>query len=416
MASQVQVAQLHDWIRNAVSSSLSQAERERDKMLNEISRAVGGLLELCDQLRTKAEQDMETKKDNRAQYKAAKAVVHLTESLSEMTKQLTMPESRDTHTLRELQRTSSKLASDAAQFRAQWLRQIRPYYIIDMMTLGGNIDKLRRLSDELHQFLVGRGQLLRSLEDLDEKLSSLVKLHEAKDLATLQREAAERQLHEAEDTEASLRSDAEKIRQDPRIKEYTKIDSQLRELRTELLRTGFSRLGRPLRKLISITERGDYPVPPEIKETAREYVKRPFATFLAEEKNYPRLKAVMETLSKAVSSGKLALKQREQKKVIERTDQIVVENSLSGLQDMARELKGMYDSSLADKEIASLVENLRELRKKVQANRQVQLELRKELERSRQNEQKTTDQLSAMLREIEAFSRKISGTSVAIQL
>ena len=78
--------------------------------------------------------------------------------------------------LRTLQRQTSKIASDAAGARQEWLRQIRPYFIIDMMTLGGHIDKIKRLGEELHNFLIGRGSLLRSLEELNEKLDALSKL------------------------------------------------------------------------------------------------------------------------------------------------------------------------------------------------------------------------------------------------
>jgi len=115
------------------------------------------------------------------------------------------------------------------------------------------------------------------------------------------------------------------------MKEYIQIDSEMKGLRGELLRTGFSRLGRPLRKLISISERGDYPLPTEVREKTKEYAKKPFTTFLKEEPGYPHLKAVLTTLKNAVSTGKLALKQREAKKVIERTEQAVEGQSLTKL-------------------------------------------------------------------------------------
>ena len=63
-----------------------------------------------------------------------------------------------------------------------------------------------------------------------------------------------------------------------------------------MIRTGFVELGRPLKKLISISERGDYPLPVEV-QSAKEYIRKPFTTFLAETDGYPRLKSVMSALS-----------------------------------------------------------------------------------------------------------------------
>ncbi len=397
-------------------STLTQAGRERDKLTGEITRSLDSVADFCTQLSQKAEQDMESKRDNRAQFRAAKAVARLTTVIPEMCKDFTIPTANDTASLRNLQRETSKLASEAARTREEWLRQIRPYYIIDMMTLGGNIDKLRRLSDELHTFLIGRGATLRSLEELNEKLDSLSRLQSSRDSASTQREAVERKLSETQHLDRSLKEQVEEIRQDPRIKEYLQLDAELRALRSELIRTGFSRLGRPLKKLMSISERGDYPLPIEVRESAKEYVKKPFLTFLREETGYPRLKAVMSALSKAVSSGKLAVKQREAKKVIERTEQVVTENSLAEIHEKSRERKHSYDKFLADQETSALVQRLRDLRQKGRSNRVVREELRAELQRAIGNEKRFDEQISSLLQDIEAFSRKLSGADVKLQL
>ena len=78
MIEQVPVSKLRDWLRKSISSELSQVERERDKLIAEIRRALTSLPDYCAQLAHKSEQDMESKHDNRAQYRAAKAVGRLT--------------------------------------------------------------------------------------------------------------------------------------------------------------------------------------------------------------------------------------------------------------------------------------------------------------------------------------------------
>jgi hypothetical protein len=415
MSEQVPVSRLREWLRESLSSELSQAEKERDKTLSEISRALDSLTQICSQLAQKAERDME-KRDNRAEYRAAKAVARLTGIISDMCKSITITSAKDTVSLRNLQRQTSKTASDAAGARQEWLRQIRPYYIIDMMTLGGNIDKVRRLGEELHSFLIGHGSLLRSLEELDEKLESLSKSELSRQSLSSQRQSVEHKLEAAEQEEKELHTQAESIRQNPRMKEYLQVDMELRGLRSELLRTGFSRLGRPLRKLISISERGDYPLPMEVREKSKEYSKRPFVTFLGEEDGYPDLKAVLTALSKAVSSGKLALKQREAKKVTERTQSAVDGQSLEKLHTKSKNLKHTYDELLADQQVATLVQQLRETREKGVANHTLQEELRNDLQRSLESEKRLEEQISVQIRGIEAFIAKLTGTATKLEL
>jgi hypothetical protein len=415
MSEQVPVSRLREWLRESLSSELSQAEKERDKTISEISRALDSLTQICSQLAQKAERDME-KRDNRAEYRAAKAVARLTSMTSDMCKSITVPSERDTVTLRNLQRQTSKFATDASSARQEWLRQIRPYYIIDMMTLGGNIDKLRRLGEELHSFLIGHGSLLRSLEELNEKLDSLSKLELSRQSQSSQRQAVERRLEEAEQEEKELHAQADRIRENPKMKEYLQIDLELRGLRTELLRTGFSRLGRPLRKLISISERGDYPLPIDVREKAKEYSKKPFATFLHEEDGYPRLKAVLTAMSNAVSSGKLALKQREAKKVTERTQNAVDGQSLEKLHTKSKGLKHTYDDLLADPQVATLVRQLSDIREKGTANHKSQEELRNELQRSLESEKRVEEQIDAQIKNVEAFVTKLTGTATKLEV
>jgi len=413
--SQVEIEELESWVRQTLESKIAQAERERDKLLSDITKAVNALPDYCHQLAKKAEQDMETKHENRAQFKAAKALSRLTSVIADMCKSVNLPSEKDSTSLRALQRELSRTASEGARVRSESLHQIRPFYIIDMMTFGGNIDKLRRLSEELHNFLMGRGAVLKSLEELDEKMKSMNKVRSIRDSISVQRESLEGKLAETTKTDALLREQVNQIRQNQKMKDYIQVDRQLRDLRLELLRTGFSRLGRPLRKLASLSERGGYPLPIEVRESTKEYLGRPFATFIGEHEGYPKLKEVMSSLSGAVTSGKLALKQREAKKVTDRSEQVVSHDSLLGIQTKARDLKQKYDQCLADQETASLVQTMKTLRQKGRGNLRVKKELEDELRRTGEAEAKANEQMNALTKEIENFSSKLAGAEVRVQ-
>jgi flagellar biosynthesis GTPase FlhF len=110
------------------------------------------------------------------------------------------------------------------------------------------------------------------------------------------------------------------------------------------------------------------------------------------------------------------LKQREAKKVIERSEQVVTENSLQQIHESARKTKSAYDQCLSDRETETLVQEQRDIRKKGKANRTLLDELRAELKRAVENERQTEEQISSLLREIQGLARKLTGGDLTLQL
>jgi hypothetical protein len=153
-----------------------------------------------------------------------------------------------------------------------------------------------------------------------------------------------------------------------------------------------------------------------VRETGKEYLRKPFTTFLKEGDGYPRLKTVMSALSDAVSSNKLALKQRESKKVIERSAQVVSGDSLSKIHARSRQLKDAHDQFMTNPEIAGLVYQLRDTRQKGRANHKLQEELNVELQHITNNEKHSNEQVQVLRKELENSSRKISGTTMNLNL
>jgi hypothetical protein len=141
----------------------------------------------------------------------------------------------------------------------------------------------------------------------------------------------------------------------PKIAELRKIDNRMRELRGELLASGFRRLGRPLRKLEAMAGRGEYPMAPEVREKLSEYLKRPFTTFIHEKDGYPSLKSVLKDMRQAVERKKLLLKQREERKVLERVDNVADKGSLDKVHHEATRLLSERRKYLQDPECRELV-------------------------------------------------------------
>jgi len=312
--------------------------------------------------------------------------------------------------------TTAKLASDAAKTRDRWIGQIRPYYILDMMSLNASIDKLRRLGEQTWGLFSKDGGLLRSLEEIHARVE---KIQELENSLQTQIGECERVTSEANKLAPQI-SDAERmigsLGSNPKIAELRKIDERLRELRGELLTLGFRRLGRPLRKLEAMTGRGEHPMAPEVRERLSEYLKRPFTTFIHEEDGYPSLKSILRSMQRAVERKKLLLKQREERKVLERIDNVAEKNSLDRIHREAATLLNERRTYLQDPECRELVRAHKQGRQDLKSLRSKQTDLEHRFKLLSEKAEALRNSIGQFTRDTEQLVEKLTKKPVMIEL
>ena len=411
----VRVDELEPWLKDGLRAQVANVNKAVDRAKSDVDSQVSSLKEVTADLIAKSEKDSE-KKNDRATLKAAKAVGRMCLELQGL---LVVNEPVDPHSyegLKQFSDTTAKLASNTSNVREKWIGHIRPYYILDMMSLNASIDKLRRLGEHGWDLFSKDGGLLRRLEEIHarvEKIQDLVK--------SMQKQVAERN-RVADEAGALTPQIAEAERQmesvagNPKIAELRKVDNRLRELRGEVLASGFSRLGRPLRKLEAMAGRGEYPMAPEVREKLAEYLKRPFTTFIHEDDGYPYLKSVLKDMRQAVERKKLLLKQREERKVLERTDNVAEKNSLDGMHNEATMLLNERRKYLQDSECRELVIAYKQKRldlKRLRSQHE-DLEHRSKLLSDKAETLKTS--LAEYVKGTEQLAEKLAGKPVKVEL
>jgi Fe-S cluster biosynthesis and repair protein YggX/uncharacterized protein YdcH (DUF465 family) len=416
MESAVKLDELEPWLKDALRVQIANVNKAIKKAKTDVDSQISSLREVTADLAAKSEKDESEKRNDRAMYKAAKSVSRMCLELQRL---LVVNPPVDPHSyegLRQFSDATAKLASNAAMVRDRWIGHIRPYYILDTMSLNASIDKLRRLGEQAWSLLSKDGNLLRRLEEIHarvEKTRELVK--------SLEKQSDEFG-HMAEEA-SSLRpriSDAEhqmeSVASNPKIADLRKIDNRLRELRAELLSSGFRRLGRPLRKLEAMAGRGEYSMVPEIRERLSEYLRRPFTTFIHEDDGYPHLKSVLIDMRRSVDLKKLLLKQREERKVLERIENVVEKNTLNGIHHEATMLLNERRRYLHDPECRELVTAYKQ--RKLDLNK-----LRSEHEDLEHRSKLLSDKvellrssLAQFTRETEKLAERLSGKPIKVEL
>ena len=360
MEDAVKPKELEPWLKEALRAQIGTAEKAVQKAKNDIEAQVASLKEVVDDLLRKSEKDSVEKRNDRAAYKAARAVGRMCLDLQNLLSAPLLGDPQRYEGLKQFSDDVTRRANDAARMRDRWLGYIRPYYILDMMSLNASIEKFRRLADQTWGIFGKEGGLLRRLEEIHDRIEKIEELEKSLQEQLDERDRAIDEVNILDPQISETERLVESLASNPKIAELKKIDSRLKEIRAEVLASGFRRLGRPLRKLEAMAGRGEYPLAPEVRQNLSEYLKRPFTTFIHEEEGYPSLKSVLRNLQQAVERKKLLLKQREERKVLERIDGVAEKNVLEGMHREATTLLAERRKYLKDPECLEVVRAYRQ--------------------------------------------------------
>lgn len=386
------------------------------RTLRDIGSASQALGEICSEIRTKSDRDLTEKRNDRALYRAARAANKMSHALTETIAEMKLPTGDSYEELKSFENSLARIALEALRVRDEWRNAIRPYYILDMMSLGGSLEKLRRLAEELRALLLGDGRLLRQIDETKDKVERIKGLKASIREVSQAEATLSSRSRELERRITDLQATLDSMAQSAKMREYAQVEAALRDLRVRLISSGFRRLGRPLRKLQAAAERGESPLTPEQKEQLLSYLEKPAHTFMREDPGYPNLKALLLNLQRAMESGKLALKQREQRKILERIGQVVRADSLARFQDEAKELAARRTEMLRDPEVMELSTKVGDLRKKMETLLTQRREGKEKLQKMLDQKQAITGQLTRELEELKQLAQKLSGKDISALL
>ncbi len=405
---------LESWLRHILRNQINTADKAIRKVKADVEAQIASFNEITADLLKKSDRDCAEKRNDKAVYKSARAVNRMCQELQGLSSGFSLSEPQSYEGLKQFSDSVVKLGADAGKTRERWIAQIRPYYILDMMSLNASIEKLRRLGDQGWDVLSKEGALLRGIEEIHDRAEKMQDLEQS---LSGQREEHNRILAELDEVEPQVNAtqDAiESLTSDQKLSELRKIEDRMTELRGELLASGFRRLGRPLRKLESMSARGEYPMSPEVREKLTEYLKKPFTTFIHETEGYPSLRSVLRNLQDAVGHRKLVLKQREERKVLERIHKVIERNALNGIHDEATSLMAERERYLQDPICIELVKAYRLKRQQLKDLKSKRASLVRQLNSHAERIETSGNALSQFVRETELLSQKLSKRPITI--
>jgi len=412
----ISLNQLEAWLSKELEESSRTIDKETSSFQKNLDLALRGLKETCNDILKKSERDMVERKKEPAFYRAARAANRMSREISETLSATVVKEDRSYQGLKTFHDNVEKLLTSAVRTRDQWVPQISPYYILDMMSLNSSIDKLKRLTNSLREFQSKKAPTLRAVEEIHAKIAQIEKLRREEEASNQMITDLKKKLSDIEEASIEKRNAYQKITEDRRIRTPLETERRLIELRSELTASGLSHLGRPLRKFLSTIERGEFFLQPEYKQPIVDYLNAPLRTFLKEKEGYPVLKMILLNVQKAIQDKKLGIKEKKAKKVLAQIDAIVNKNSLDRIYAEGSRLIAERREELANASVSEMYRERVSIRKELAELKRRKSEILKRTQGIEEEAKMREGQIREHMMLIERRVKEATGKQITINM
>jgi len=412
----ISLNKLQVWLDEELEEYFRTTDKEISSFQKTLDLALRDLKETCNDILKKSERDMAERKREPAFYRAARAANRMAREISEPINATVVKAESSYQGLKTFHENVEKLVALASRMRDQWIPQIRPYYILDMMSLNGSIDKLKRLTNSLREFQSKKAPTLRTIEEIHSKIDQIEGLRREDEASNRMIADLKNRLSEIEEAMIGKQNTYQKIVEDQRIRTLLETERRLIELKRELTASGLSHLGRPLRKFLSTIERGEFFLPPEYKQPLVDYSNAPLRTFLKDEEGYPVLKMILLNVQKAIQDKKLGIEEKKARKVLAQIDTIVNKNSLDRIHDEGSRLIAQRRGELADANVQEMYRERVSIRKNIDELKRRKSEVLKRIEGVEEEVKIRDTQIREHITLIESRIKEATGKQITINM
>ncbi|MEM2419701.1 MAG: hypothetical protein QXL38_01785 [Candidatus Bathyarchaeia archaeon] len=358
---EIPLSELNEWLVAQTASTLAPVQTKAEKFLKEMREAHAGLVEACRGLMESSRREIE--KRNPRTFKRAQALNKLAKLFLERLQPLKVPEKPSFKNVEEFMGLAKKAYAVTDVDVRNWFPRISPFFIIDRGKFLRAFENAKASLKELGSFLAKEYVKAKTLEETFQLIEEIRVLKSR--LASLEDEYARvesEKIRLKEELAQTERRVAE-LEKGGGIAELAKMNETMECLRREVAHN-LRHLQKPLLKLQSLAlHGGGSGLTPEEAKKLGEYLADPFEALATENTNYPLLRQILQKTARALSEGKLKLKEDKERKAKQAITEIVDKDSLTSLHKKcveAKMQKAKLSTSMVITEIMAEMSRLRE--------------------------------------------------------
>jgi hypothetical protein len=401
------------WISDELDSQLRSTRSKAAKLVDEAKRAVSEAGSFYEDLGRKGDRDMATKKDA-ASYRAARLIGHGAHEAAARVKEIVIPNDTNWESLKIVKDSLSVASRSIRDLRDSTARELSGFYILDMRSFGGAMDRITRSCERLAAFLEGEGSKLQRARTITGVVESIKTTRRELEEKSSEQSAIRKDLEGLARSKAELTSKVDQLEANNNLREVLDIEKELRKESRAFRAETLAHLQRPLRRLADLSQRGHYPLGSDEREALSAFVKSPYKSFLSKSSG-EYLTRILESMKKAIDSGKMEFKPKKTGRVSVQLNQLIGTTHLAEKQEKGRRLLARRRELLRNAECKDMYERRKGLLSKIEETRREELELQEKMKSAASMTEAVNKRLIDLMKQAELKTREYVGQQVELE-
>ncbi len=401
------------WISKELDNQLRSTRTKAAKLVDEAKRAVGEAENFYEDLAKKGDRDMATKKDA-ASYRAARVISHGAHEAEARVKEVVIPPETNWESLKIVKDGLSVASRSIRDLRDSTARELSGFYILDMRSYGGTLDRIAKSGERLASFLEGEGSKLQRARTMTGIVESIKSARTELDEKMRELDMVKKERDGLKLSESELTSKVDQLEANDNLREVLEFEKELRKESRAFRAETLAHLQRPLRRLADLAQRGEYPLGSDEREALSAFVKSPYKTFLSKSTG-EYLTKILENMKKAIESGKMEFKPKKTGRVSVQLSQLIGTTHLSEKQAKGRRLLTRRRELLRNADCKDMYEHRKSLLSKIEVVKKEELEVQERIKSAASMTDALNRRLSDLLKQAESKTREYVGKQVELE-
>ncbi|OLB70842.1 hypothetical protein AUI06_05715 [archaeon 13_2_20CM_2_52_21] len=400
------------WVSKELDNQLRSTRSKAAKLVEEAKRAISEAESFYEDLAKKGDRDMATKKDA-ASYRAARLIGHGAHEAAARVKEAVIPNDTNWESLKIVKDNLSVASRSIRDLRDSTARELSGFYILDMRSFGGTLDRIAKSGERLASFLDGEGSKLQRARTMTGILESIKTARGELDERLAELGSVKKDLERLARSESELTSKVDQLEANSNLREVLEIERELRKESRAFRAETLAHLQRPLRRLADLAQRGEYPLGSDEREALSAFVKSPYKSFLSKSTG-EYLTRILESMKKAIDSGKMEFKPKKTGRVLVQLNQLIGTTRLTEKQEKGRKLLTRRRELLRNAECKDMYEQRRGVLSKIDETKKEELEVRERMKSATSMTEAVNKRLIELLKLAETKTREYIGREVQL--
>ena len=407
------IEQYGPWISNQLDGQLRSTRSKAAKLVDEAKRAVSEAQSFYEDLAKKGDRDMVTKKDA-ASYRAARVIAHGAHEAAARVRDIVIPSETSWESLKIVKDGLSVASRSIRDLRDSTARELSGFYILDMRSFGGTLDRIAKSGERLASFLEGEGSKLQRARTMTGIVESIKIARNELEEKTRELGGVKRDVEGLGRSESDLTSKVDQLEANANLREVLDIERELRKESRAFRAETLAHLQRPLRRLADLSQRGEYPLGSDEREALSAFVKSPYKSFLSKSTG-EYLARILENMKKAIDSGKMEFKPKKTGRVSVQLNQLIGTTHLAEKQEKGRRLLARRRELLRIAECKDMYDRRKGLLSKIEETRREELEIQEKMKSAFSMTEAVNKRLVELLKQAEMKTREYVGKEVELE-